>query len=145
MGGPVAAQVSRFIDYLSVERGLARNTLEAYRRDLAAYQEFLTGRGLAAAAVTEGVVEDYLAFLRAAGRAPASVARALVSVRSLHRFLVQEKSWLTDPQFSASIAIAQAAPGPNVLICSLIGWRAAGMPGAIVALVAVCAPAAVLS
>jgi chromate transporter len=41
----------------------------------------------------------------------------------MHRFLVQEKAWLTDPQFSASIAIAQAAPGPNVLFTALMGWN----------------------
>jgi integrase/recombinase XerD len=64
--------------------------LAAYRRDLAAYVEFLAGRKLGLAEVTERVVEDYLAFLRAAGRAPASVARALVSVRALHGFLEDE-------------------------------------------------------
>jgi integrase/recombinase XerD len=48
-------------------------------------------------AVTERVVEDYLAFLRAAGRAPASVARALVSVRALHRFLEDEGAAQDNP------------------------------------------------
>jgi len=83
-------EAEEFLSWLAVERGRSRNTLAAYRRDLVAYVEFLTGRGLAVVEVTEPVVEDYVAFLRAARRAPSSVARALVSVRSLHRFLEDE-------------------------------------------------------
>jgi integrase/recombinase XerD len=82
--------MEELLSWLAVERGRSANTLAAYRRDLAAYNEFLAGRGLTPAGVTESVVEEYLAVLRAAGRAPASVARALVSVRSLHRFLEDE-------------------------------------------------------
>jgi chromate transporter len=63
----------------------------------------------------------------------------------MQRLVVEVKGWTTAPEFVQLFAIAQAAPGPNVLICSLIGWRAAGLPGAIVALIAVCAPAAVVS
>jgi integrase/recombinase XerD len=90
-------EMEEMLSWLGVERGRSVNTLAAYRRDLAAYNEFLTGRGLTPAAVTEPVVEDYLAFLRAAGRKPASVARALVSVRSLHRFLEDEGHVATNP------------------------------------------------
>ena len=90
-------EMEELLSWLAVEKGRSPNTLAAYRRDLAAYHEFLTGRGLVAADVTEPVVEDYLAFLRAAGRAPASVARALVSVRSLHRFLEDEGQVATNP------------------------------------------------
>jgi len=63
----------------------------------------------------------------------------------MQRLVVEVKGWTTPEQFIQLFAIAQAAPGPNVLIVSLIGWRAAGLPGAIVALLAVCAPAAVLA
>jgi integrase/recombinase XerD len=90
-------EMEELLSWLAVEKGRSANTLAAYRRDLAAYQEFLSGRGLRPATVTESVVEDYLAFLRAAGRAPASVARALVSVRSLHRFLEDEGHVATNP------------------------------------------------
>ena len=86
-----------FLSWLAVERGRAANTITAYRRDLASYEEFLGGRGLAVAEVTETVVEDYVAFLRAAGRKPSSVARAMVSVRSLHRFCVDEGAATSDP------------------------------------------------
>ena len=51
------------------------------------------------------------------------VGGAITTAPVMHRFLVQEKAWLTDPQFSASIAIAQAAPGPNVLFTALMGWN----------------------
>ena len=80
-----------------MEKGRSANTLAAYRRDLAGYVEFLAGRTLRLDQVTEQVVEDYLAFLRAAGRAPASVARALVSVRALHRFLEDEGAMRGNP------------------------------------------------
>jgi len=90
VSAPLPDEGEEFLSWLAVERGRSPNTLAAYRRDLAAYVEFLTGRGLAVAAVTEAVVEDYVAFLRAAGRAPSSVARALVAVRSLHRFMEDE-------------------------------------------------------
>lgn len=92
---PVEAE--ELLSWLAVEKGRAANTLAAYRRDLQAYAEFLAGRDLRLADVDEPVVEDYLAFLRASDRAPASIARALVAVRSLHRFLLDEGHAGTDP------------------------------------------------
>ena len=97
MSQPLPLEIEELLSWLGVERGRSANTLAAYRRDLAAYNEFLTGRGLTPATVTEPVIEDYLAFLRAAGRAPASVARALVSVRSLHRFREDEGHVASNP------------------------------------------------
>ncbi|HEX9490219.1 MAG TPA: chromate transporter, partial [Stellaceae bacterium] len=63
----------------------------------------------------------------------------------MQRMVVEVKAWTTEAEFIQLFAIAQAAPGPNVLIVSLIGWKAAGLLGAIVALLAVCGPAAVVS
>ncbi|MEY2569377.1 MAG: integrase/recombinase XerD [Actinomycetota bacterium] len=97
MSQPLSRDSEEFLSWLAVERGRAANTITAYRRDLASYEEFLQGRGLGVADVTESVVEDYVAFLRAAGRKPSSVARALVSVRSLHRFCVDEGAATSDP------------------------------------------------
>jgi chromate transporter len=51
-----------------------------------------------------------------------SVGGAITTVPEMHRFLVNEQSWLTDSQFSNAIALAQAAPGPNVLFVALLGW-----------------------
>ncbi len=63
----------------------------------------------------------------------------------MQRLVVDVKGWTTPEQFIQLFAIAQAAPGPNVLIVSLIGWKVAGIRGALVALLAVCAPTALLS
>jgi chromate transporter len=52
-----------------------------------------------------------------------SVGGAISTVPDMHRFLVAEHAWLTEAQFSTSIALAQAAPGPNVLFVALIGWN----------------------
>jgi chromate transporter len=52
-----------------------------------------------------------------------TVGGAVSAAPDMHRFLVDERGWLTDPQFSASIAIAQSAPGPNVLFVALMGWN----------------------
>jgi len=96
-GAPLPLAVEEFLSWLAVERGRAPKTVSAYRGDLAAYMEFLAGRGVGLDAVSERLVQDYVAFLRAARRAPSSVARALVAVRSLHRFLVEEGATLEDP------------------------------------------------
>lgn len=63
----------------------------------------------------------------------------------MQRLVVEVKGWTSAVEFIQLFAIAQAAPGPNVLIVSLVGWRAAGLGGAVVALLAVCTPAAVLA
>lgn len=52
-----------------------------------------------------------------------SVGGAITTAPDMHRFLVEQRHWLTDAQFSASIAIAQAAPGPNVLFIAVLGWN----------------------
>lgn len=86
-----------YLTWLGVERGRAANTLAAYRRDLAAYEAWLAETGMPLHQVTEPVVERYVAHLRSTGKAPASTARALVAVRSLHRFLLEEGRADADP------------------------------------------------
>jgi chromate transporter len=63
----------------------------------------------------------------------------------MQRIVVEVKEWTSPVEFIQLFAVAQAAPGPNVLIASLIGWKAAGLAGAVVALLAVCGPAAVIA
>lgn len=64
-----------------------------------------------------------------------SMGGAITTAPDMHRYLVDQQRWLTDSQFNASIAIAQAAPGPNVLFIALMGWNvglnAGGMPTAL--------------
>ncbi|MEG2050614.1 MAG: chromate transporter [Comamonas sp.] len=52
-----------------------------------------------------------------------AVGGAIATAPDMHRFLVDSNRWLTEPQFTSSIAIAQAAPGPNVLFIALLGWN----------------------
>ena len=52
-----------------------------------------------------------------------SIGGAITTAPDMHRFLVDKQHWLTDAQFNASIAIAQSAPGPNVLFIALLGWN----------------------
>lgn len=52
-----------------------------------------------------------------------AVGGAVTTAPDMHRFLVAEQHWLTEAQFTASIALAQAAPGPNVLFVALMGWN----------------------
>jgi chromate transporter len=63
----------------------------------------------------------------------------------MQRFVVDVKGWLSPSDFIQAFAVGQAAPGPNILIASLIGWKVAGLAGAVVALLAMCFPAAVIA
>ncbi|PXX60835.1 integrase/recombinase XerD [Nocardia tenerifensis] len=109
----LAREVDAYLDHLAVERGAARNTLGAYRRDLGRYLEFLTGRGIAALdQVAEADVAEFTMALRAGGAefpplAPSSVARALIAVRGLHRFAAAEGMTSTD----VAHAVKPPAPG----------------------------------
>jgi integrase/recombinase XerD len=97
MSRPLPLEAEEYLTWLSAERGRSANTLAAYRRDLAGWCAWLglAGRGLPAAVSAD--MEAYVAHLRGEGRAPASVARALVAVRSLHRFLAEEGVTTDDP------------------------------------------------
>jgi integrase/recombinase XerD len=100
----LAGQVGRFLDFISVERGLSRNTLDAYRRDLARYAAFLRqGDVHDARLAEESLIASFVAGLSgneyAEGKRyrATSVARALAAVRSLHRFLLREGEARDDP------------------------------------------------
>lgn len=62
----------------------------------------------------------------------------------MHRVVVVQHGWLDDTTFTHLYAIAQAAPGPNVLVVTLIGWKVAGLAGALAATLAMCLPMSVL-
>lgn len=74
-----------------------------------------------------------------------AVGGVTVVLPEMHRLTVDVHHWMTDAQFQNLFVIARAAPGPNVMIVSLIGWQVAGLPGALVALVAMCGPCGVLT
>jgi len=62
----------------------------------------------------------------------------------MHRKAVDSYHWLSDKQFADVFAISQAAPGPSILIVTIIGYKAAGIPGALLATIAMMLPAGIL-
>jgi chromate transporter len=62
----------------------------------------------------------------------------------MHRVVVDNHHWLNDTTFTHLYAIAQAAPGPNVLVVTLIGWEVAGLAGALAATAAMCLPMSIV-
>jgi integrase/recombinase XerD len=92
-----------YLDHLAVERGLALNTLESYRRDLGRYLTVMAARGIGRVdAVTENDVADFLVRLRAGDEqhrplGASSAARAVVAVRGFHKFALREGLCASDP------------------------------------------------
>lgn len=62
----------------------------------------------------------------------------------IHRAAVSGEHWMTDQQFADIYAISEAAPGPSSMISSLVGYKAAGLPGAVVAIVSILGPSSLL-
>lgn len=90
--------IDRYLDYLLVEKGLARKTLEAYSLDLADFADFRLNQS--AAAISEddtALILRYLIVLRARGLSARSRARHLVAIRGFYRFLVEEDMLQNDP------------------------------------------------
>ena len=100
---PLARSVRLYLDHLAVERGLAANSLAAYRRDLARYVAFCEARGITdVASVGENDVADFLVALRSGDSehpplAASSSGRAVVAVRGFHRFAAREGLTTLDP------------------------------------------------
>ncbi len=131
----------RYLDHLRVERGLSPHSLAAYRRDLALYGGYLEAVGLAGPA--EAVAEDLAAFVAwvreqrtAEGRpfAATTVARTLVAVRGLHRFLVREglaevdpSTEVTGPRLSRSLPKALPLEAIERLLAAPVGDEPAAL------------------
>jgi integrase/recombinase XerD len=102
-GLTVSEAVHGYLEHLVVERGLARNTVESYRRDLRRYESSLAGRGKARLGdVTPSDVAEFLASLREGDAehealAVSSAARAVIAVRGLHAFAAKQGLADTDP------------------------------------------------
>lgn len=99
---PLGRTVEAYLDHLAVERGLAANSLAAYRRDLARYTGYLTEVGrVEVGEVTEADVRGFVTAVRAPdagpGLAASSTSRLLAAVHGLHRFAVLEGLAATDP------------------------------------------------
>ena len=86
-----------FLEMMAAERGAAANTLDAYRRDLAAFQAFLVGRGCTRQDAAPEDIRAYLAGLAAAGVRASTAARRLSAIRQYYRFLFLEQRRADDP------------------------------------------------
>lgn len=84
--------VEEFLNYLSTERGLAENTISAYRRDLNKYSKYLERNGVKSFNATKrNNITNFMHYLKDKGLNSNSIARALVAIKVLYRFLVNER------------------------------------------------------
>jgi integrase/recombinase XerD len=137
----VQRAVRTYLDHLSVERGLAANTLTSYRRDLRRYQEYLAEVGIEdLAAISEATVSGFLMRLREGDQGhPAlsstSAARTVVAVRGFHRFAVADGLATVDPASGVKPpAPAKRLPKALPLADVEAILEAAGSPGTTLAL-----------
>jgi len=90
--------IDSFLDYLSVERALAKNTILAYRQDLNLYLDFMIKRGIEALSkVTKNDIIEFMLFEKDKGVSPTSISRRLAAIRMFHRFLSRERVLKSDP------------------------------------------------
>jgi len=90
--------VDAFLNYLSVERGLSRNTILAYREDIDTYIDFLKASHIAAlSSTTKNNITNFMLSQKDRGLATNSVARRLAAIKAFYRFLVRERILKTDP------------------------------------------------
>ena len=133
--GVLPKHADRYLDYLAVERGLSPHSLAAYRRDLSLYARFLAEAGIAGP--LESAPEDLAAFVawirdqrspRGTAYAASTVARTLVSVRGLHKFLVREgladhdpSTEVTGPRPRRPLPKALTMPQTEALLAAPVG------------------------
>lgn len=106
--------VEAFLEMMSAERGAARNTIDAYQRDLSDYAQFLAARGSSPLSATRADVVDYLAGLETQGLAASSAARRLSALRQFHKFLCADQIRPDDPTRIVASPRTRR-PLPNVL------------------------------
>src|SRR6266850_7353545 len=92
-----AKLINLFLDMLAAEQGAGDNTLDAYRRDLTDFSEFIAPSGRGFAGVETQALRNYLADLDGRGFKSSSVARRLSAMRHLYRFLLNERIRNDDP------------------------------------------------
>lgn len=111
---PASVLARQFLEMVAAERGAAKNTLEAYGRDLEDYLGFLQEQGVSPVAVDSAGVQAYLADLSARGLKPASAARRLSCLRQFHKFLHAEGRRTDNPTIVID-APKTGRPLPKVL------------------------------
>ena len=106
--------VESFLEMMSAERSAARNTIEAYRRDLSDYCGYLAGKGKSVQTAAREEIVGYLASLDGQGLAASSAARRLSALRQFHKFLCSDQIRPDDPTRIVASPRARR-PLPNVL------------------------------
>nr|WP_314257143.1 site-specific tyrosine recombinase XerD [uncultured Devosia sp.] len=89
--------IGAFLEMMSAERGAAKNTIDAYRRDLSDYSGFVTGKGKTLLDVERDTVTAYLERVKLDGLSASSAARRLSAIRQFHRFLCADGMRGDDP------------------------------------------------
>jgi chromate transporter len=74
-----------------------------------------------------------------------SIGGAITTAPEMHRYLVREHGYMSSADFSQAIALAQSAPGPNVLFVAVLGWQVGGAPGAVATMAGILLPSSVLT
>ncbi len=108
--------IQEYLNYLSVERGLAKNTLESYGRDLHQYLNYLQEKkNLDFSATTQATVIGYLLQLQARGKATATLSRSLAAIKSYYHYMARENKIERDPTVNLD-APKQEKRLPRVLL-----------------------------
>ncbi len=104
--------VEAFVEMLAAERGLARNTIDAYRRDLACFAAYLTPRHVRLEAAEPAAVRGFMAAQRESGASARTAARRLSCLRQFYRFLLTDGQRDDDPTSSVDApALPRTLPG----------------------------------
>ena len=115
------ALLEQFLAHIDVERGLSRATVKAYESDIRRYTDWLRGRGIGTPnAIAKHDVEDYVAFLDAAGESARSKARRLASIHEFHKFALAQHA--VDDDVAAAVKAPKASSElPDVLSIDEVG------------------------
>ncbi|WP_177503883.1 site-specific tyrosine recombinase XerD [Anaerosinus sp.] len=93
--------VNAFINYLAIERGLAKNTLESYGRDLKQFQNYMNDLNLEVEKDSnENMIQEYLKSLQTKGRAVSTISRNIAAIKAFYQYLVKENYLENDPSQS---------------------------------------------
>jgi chromate transporter len=74
-----------------------------------------------------------------------AVGGAITTAPDMQRYLVAEQGWMSDAEFTAGVAIAQAAPGPNILFVAVMGWHVAGVAGMLATMLGIMGPSSLVA
>ncbi len=74
-----------------------------------------------------------------------AIGGAITTAPDMQRFVVGQQGWITDAQFTASVALAQSAPGPNLLFVAVVGWNVAGLAGVLATMTGILLPSTTLA